>query len=154
MKKSLWTPVLALALFAAPVALPVMAAPGGGEHAPGGPGMAEHHMNRMFDKLNLTADQKTKLQAIRTKSRDANKAQHEAMGKKWQELSQLMRSATATREQALAKQREINALQAQLAESRVATWFEMRAVLTADQLKQLETMKGEGRRGRRDWKHR
>ena len=153
MKKSLWTPVLALALFAAPVALPVMAAPGGP-----GPGhhrdMAANHMNRMFDKLNLTADQKTKLQAIRTKSREANKAQHEAMGKKWQELSQLMRSATATRDQALAKQREINALQAQLAESRVSTWFEMRAVLTADQLKQLETMKGEGRRGRRDWKHR
>lgn len=149
MKKSLWTPVLALALLAAPAALPAMADPEGGDR---GPGRAEHHMNRLFDRLHLTAEQKQKLQAIRTRERENKRAQHQALGKKWQELSALMRSASSTREQALAKQREINQLQAQLAESRVSTWFEMRAVLTPEQLKELATIKGEGRRGGR--KHR
>lgn len=146
MKKSLWTPVLALALLAAPAAMPAMADPGGrGAH----PGKAEHHMNRMFGQLNLTADQKSRMQAIRAKNRDANKAAHASLGKKWQELSALMRSASSTRDQALSKQREINALQAQLAESRVSTWFEMRAILTPEQLKQLESIKAERRGGRK-----
>lgn len=147
MIKSLWIPVVALMVVAAPAAAPAFADPG-----PGGEGMhqahADRHMNRMFDRLNLTADQKSRLQAAKTRQRDAHKAQREALGKKWQELSALMRSASATKDQAIAKQREINQIHAQLAEARVAAWFEMRAILTPEQLKQLETLKQErGRRG-------
>src|SRR5687767_11393213 len=101
MSKSLATIALGLAVLAAPLAAPALADRGPG---PAHGDMAERHMNRMFDALNLTADQRQKLQAIKSRGMEAHKAQREALRTKWEELSALMRSPTATADQALAKQ--------------------------------------------------
>lgn len=98
-------------------------------------------MDRLFDKLNLTPEQKDKIKELRKQGHEKTKAQREQLMAKQRELHQMVRSAKATREQAIAKQREVNTLQNQLAESRMQTWFDMRAVLTPDQLKQLEELK-------------
>ncbi|MNK62769.1 periplasmic protein [compost metagenome] len=98
-------------------------------------------MDKMFDKLNLTAEQREKIKTLRQQGQERNKAQREQLMTKRKELHQLVRSASSTREQAIAKQREVNALQDQLAEARLNAWFEMRAVLTPEQLKQLEQFK-------------
>lgn len=98
-------------------------------------------MESMFEKLNLTTEQREKIKTIRQQGQDKTKAQREQLQAKRTELYQLVRSANSTKDQALAKQREVNALQNQLAEARIASWFEMRAVLTPEQLKQFEEMK-------------
>lgn len=128
-------------------ATPAIAAPqGGGWGGGGGRGMhagAQHDVmpERFMKQLNLTPEQRGKIETIRAKAQEQHRAQREQLMTRRQELHQLVRSASATRDQALAKQREVNALQNQLAEARIATWFEMRGVLTPEQLKQLESMK-------------
>ena len=98
-------------------------------------------MDKMFDKLNLTAEQREKIKTIRQQGQERNKTQREQLMTKRKELHQLVRSASSTREQTIATQREVNALQDQLAEARLNAWFEMRAVLTPEQLKQLSQLK-------------
>lgn len=145
MKKFLLPALIAASMT---IAAPALADPGGhgGRHHGKADG-ANGPVMKMFDRLNLTADQKTRLKAIKDRYATATKAQHQSLKTKWKELSTLMKSAGANRDAALAKQREINVIQAQLAESRVNAWFEARAVLTPEQLKQLEAMKpGEGKR--------
>lgn len=124
---------------------------------PDGPGQKAHAakmhdgergpmMDKMFDKLNLTAEQREKIKTIRQQGQERTKAQREQLQVKRTELHQLVRSASSTKDQALAKQREVNALQNQLAEARIASWFDMRAVLTPEQLKQFEEMKPKRKR--------
>jgi len=98
-------------------------------------------MESMFDKLNLTAEQREKIKTLRQQGQERTKAQREQLVTKRKELHELVRSAGSTREQAIAKQREVNALQDQLSEVRLSTWFEMRAVLTPEQVKQLSELK-------------
>lgn len=109
-----------------------------GEHGP--------MMDKMFERLNLTPEQHEKIKAIRTQGQERTKGPREQLIAKRTELYQLVRSATSTKDQALAKQREVNTLQNQLAEARLASWFEMRAVLTPEQLKQFEELKPKQRK--------
>lgn len=124
-------------------ATPAIAAPQGGGPRGGMHAGAPHDMmpERIFKQLNLTPEQRGKIETIRAQGQERTRAQREQLMTRRQELHQLIRSASATRDQALAKQREVNALQNQLAEARVSTWFEMRAVLTPEQLSQLESAK-------------
>jgi len=124
-------------------AAPALAQPDGPRthavHAKGGPHGAM--MDRMFDRLNLTDEQKEKIKTLRQQGQERTKAQREQLMTKRRELNELVRSANSSREQAIAKQREVNTLQNQLAEARMNTWFDMRAVLTPEQLSQLEQLK-------------
>lgn len=119
-----------------------------------GPGMAagqDQQMDRLFNQLGLTDDQKAQIKAIRHKNMEANKPLRESLRTKHQELFALLKKPEANKDQAIAKQREINGLMNQLAESRINAWFEARAVLTPDQLKKLETIqprRGGRRQGR------
>lgn len=97
-------------------------------------------MMHLFGQLKLSAEQRTKIEAIRERSKDQTKGQREELMRKRKELFELIRSAKSTREQAVAKQREVDALQTRLAEGRLAAWYESRAVLTPDQLAQLEKL--------------
>ncbi len=108
-------------------------------------------MDRMFDKLNLSAEQREKIKTLRQQGQERMKPQHQQLMAKRRELHELVRSAGSTREQAIAKQREVSAIQNQVAEARMNTWFDMRAVLTPEQLKQFEQLKpqrGEKKRQR------
>lgn len=129
-------------------AAPALAAPDGHRgHTAHAKGAAPHGamMDRMFDKLNLSAEQREKIKTLRQQGQERTKTQREQLMTKRRELNQLVRSASATREQAIAKQHEVNALQNQLADARMNTWFDMRAVLTPEQLKEFEQLKS--RRG-------
>jgi Spy/CpxP family protein refolding chaperone len=95
----------------------------------------------MFKALDLSADQRAKVKAIRQRHREAVKADWQALKTRQQELATLLRSPGATADQAVAKQREIDAIRARLAESRVRAWFETRAVLTPAQLQKLPALK-------------
>jgi Spy/CpxP family protein refolding chaperone len=106
---------------------------------------AESHMDRLMERLHLNADQRIKIKEIRRKHMDATAEPRKRYMEKRKALFQLVRGVEAKKDQALALQREIDALQAQLAEDRLAAWFECRSVLTHEQLQTLSSLKPEGR---------
>lgn len=103
-------------------------------------GMAERHMGKLFDRLHLTPEQRTKLEAIRKKHANSTRDARKKLFEKRRALFGIVRKVDATREQAIALQREVDALQGQLAEARMAAWFEGRALLTHEQLETLAAL--------------
>ena len=98
---------------------------------------AEQHMGQLFGHLHLSPEQKSKVNDIRKRSKDASSETRRKLREKRRALFVLIQRADATKDQAIALQRDINALQAQLADARIAAWFEARAVLTPDQRTRL-----------------
>ena len=159
------TKVVALALLVALAAAPAPAlADPGGRGGRGGPGMgaegvdawagmADRHMGRIMDQLKLTPEQRGKVETIRARHMEQSKGVREELRKKRLELFTLIRGAKTTREQAIARQREVDALHAKLSEARLAAWFEARSVLTPEQLALLEKLPA-GPQGKRKggWK--
>lgn len=100
----------------------------------------EMRMERVMNNLKLTPEQRGQLTTLRARNQEQGKPIFEAAKAKQQELMTLMSATNANKDQAIAKQREINALHSQLAEMRINTWFEARKLLTPEQLKQLENL--------------
>jgi Spy/CpxP family protein refolding chaperone len=98
---------------------------------------AEQQMGMLFAHLHLSPEQKSKVNEIRKRSKDASGETRRKLREKRRALFVLIQRADATKEQASALQRDINTLQAQLADARIAAWFEARAVLTPDQRTRL-----------------
>jgi Spy/CpxP family protein refolding chaperone len=138
-------------LLAAPLtAQPALAEPGGPPRMQGQEGGGWDPMARLMEQLKLSPEQRGRLESIRARQKAQTRAQREELMRKRTDLFELIRSAKSTREQAVAKQREVDALQTRLAEARLTAWYEGRAVLTAEQLAQLERLPmGRGARG---WK--
>ena len=118
---------------------PRMGGPGMGMRGQGGPGMGGHGMMD-FNRLNLTDDQKQKIQALQTSHKtmmEANKTQMEEMGK----LSQLKREGLLTSVQGT----RLTALEAQMQTQMKTTMEKMQndvlAILTPEQKVLVEQMK-------------
>lgn len=126
-----------------------LADPGHGRQ--GHEGRGGHHADKMFDGLNLTAEQKSQIKAIRERQREAAKADRKALMEKRKALAELMRSPNANQAQAMALHREIQTIQNRRAEARMAAWFEVRKILTPAQLQKLsekkQGRKHDGKRG-------
>lgn len=105
-----------------------------------GPEYAERMMGRLFDRLHLSAEQRTRMQEIRKRNMEATRDMRNRLMERRHDLMLLVRKADATREQAFALQSEIDGLQSKLARARIAAWFEARAVLTPEQLAKLATV--------------
>lgn len=141
MRKSLFPALLAMAIGVAAIEAP-QADARPFEHRGGRMEAADgHQMDRLFKELDLTDAQKDQIKAIRQRNMEAAKPVRESLQTKREELATLIKKAGTTKDQAIAKQREINTLTNQLAESRLNAWFEARKTLTPDQLKKLETVK-------------
>lgn len=87
--------------------------------------------------LNLTAEQNQKMQAMREGFFKETLSLRNEMQTKQLELRTLWAQANPDQEKILAKQKEINALRAQLQEKRTQHQLEMRKVLTPEQQAQL-----------------
>ncbi|MBE9185722.1 Spy/CpxP family protein refolding chaperone [Microcoleus sp. LEGE 07076] len=95
----------------------------------------------MFEKLNLSADQKQKMQAVRDRYKDQISQRMQAVRQARQEL-QTMMSGTATASQIRDKNTQITALKKQLDDVRLESTLAMREILTPAQRTQLaELMK-------------
>lgn len=95
----------------------------------------------MFDKLNLSADQKQKMQAVRDRYKDQISQRMQAVRQARQEL-QTMMSGTATASQIRDKNTQISGLKKQLDDVRLESTLAMREILTPAQRTQLaELMK-------------
>jgi Spy/CpxP family protein refolding chaperone len=110
--------------------------PGPGPCAPGyGPG-------GWAAALNLTPEQTQKMQTLReTHFKETIPLRNEIMSKKI-ELQSLWIQANPDQEKILAKQREINAVKAQLQEKAIKHRLEMRQVLTPEQQAKIGAFRG------------
>jgi periplasmic protein CpxP/Spy len=92
--------------------------------------------NRMFDQLNLSAEQKQKMQGVRDRYKDQISQRMQAVRQARQEL-QTMMSGTANTSQIREKHRQIMGLRQQLEEIQFESMLAMREVLTPEQRSQL-----------------
>ena len=90
----------------------------------------------MFDKLNLSADQKQKMQAVRDRYKDQVSQRMQAVRQARQELETMM-AGTANASQMREKHRQIIGLRQQLEEVQFESTLAMREVLTPEQRSQL-----------------
>ncbi len=96
--------------------------------------------DRVFAQLRLTPPQRERCVAIvRDGYVSAHRLRDEAR-RSWHVLMQTLRNPGASLEQALAEQRQVGQYQESLAEKRLATWFQLRRILTPEQLARLSTL--------------
>ena len=102
-----------------------------------------------FGQLNLTEDQKTKIQQIRESFGERNKPLREQLRAKRQELRQASEGGTFNEALATQKLTEMASLEAKLMGERHKLHQEMLSVLTAEQKAQLEQSRAQfkARRG-------
>jgi Spy/CpxP family protein refolding chaperone len=98
---------------------------------------------RLFSQLNLTDDQKAKIQQIHQTFAESNKPLQEQLRAKRQELRQTSEGGTFNEALASQKLTEMSSLQAKLMGERHKLHQEVLSVLTAEQKAQLEQAKAE-----------
>jgi protein CpxP len=101
------------------------------------------HGGGVFNRLNLTDDQKAKMKQVRESFAERNKPLLEQLRTKRQELRQASEGGTFNEALATQKLTEMAGLQAKLMGERFKLHQEMESVLSAEQKAQLEQMKAQ-----------
>ncbi|WP_293247838.1 MULTISPECIES: Spy/CpxP family protein refolding chaperone [unclassified Microcoleus] len=96
--------------------------------------------NALFEKLNLSADQKQKMQAVRDRYKDQVSERMQAIRQARQELETMMSSSTTNTSQMRDKHRQIMGLRQQLEEVQFEGMLAMRELLTPEQRSQFSQM--------------
>lgn len=99
---------------------------------------------QMFERLNLTSEQKQRMQAIRDQYKDQLSQRRQALRQAQQELMNLM-AGTAPDSQIREKHRQVMALKQQMSELQFESMLAMRAILTPQQRQQLSQLMQERR---------
>lgn len=94
----------------------------------------------LFEQLNLSAEQKQKMQAVRDRYKEQVSQRMQAIRQARQELETMMSSATANASQMRDKNRQIMGLRQQLEEVQFESTLSMREVLTPEQRSQLSQL--------------
>ncbi len=94
----------------------------------------------LFEKLNLSADQKQKMQTVRDRYKEQVSQRMQAVRQARQELETMMSSPTANVSQMREKHRQIMGLRQQLEEVQFESTLAMREVLTPEQRTQLSQL--------------
>jgi Spy/CpxP family protein refolding chaperone len=101
----------------------------------------EERHEQIMSQLGLTAEQQSQLKALREQGKNEAKERYQQLRVKRHNLMTYLKSPKATEERALQLQNEVNALQNQMSAQRIHTWFQMRKILTPEQLQKLERLK-------------
>ena len=105
-----------------------------GDMMPGQGGM-------MMQKLNLTADQKTKIQAIQTKYKPQMEQKRQAVLQAMKDMHKLMSDPSATDDQLRTQHKKVQDLHQEIGTLAFESMLEVRKVLTPEQVKQLGQMR-------------
>jgi Spy/CpxP family protein refolding chaperone len=103
----------------------------------------------LMRELNLSADQMTRIQQVRTRYRDELKRDRDAARQAQQELRTLM-AGTASDNQIREKYRQVKDLRAKAADVQFNSMLEMRNVLTPEQRQKFAERMDKQRGGMRD----
>lgn len=107
----------------------------------------ERGKQRWMSELNLTSEQRQKIEAIYNQNKAQIQQQRQALRQGMQELGDMM-VGTATSDQIRVKQRQVAALQAQVMQAQSEQILAIRDVLTTEQRRKFaELMRGRRRRG-------
>jgi Spy/CpxP family protein refolding chaperone len=101
----------------------------------------EAHMKKMEEKLNLTPEQKTKLDATRKNHREEARKLWDAMKEKRKALATELEKETFSVDVARKFQEELKVLQAHMADLRFKKIIEVRQILSAEQFKKMHEFK-------------
>jgi periplasmic protein CpxP/Spy len=102
-------------------------------------GKPQKGQDNLFQQLNLTADQKAKIESIRAQSKDQSTNQRKAFQQAQQELRTLMAS-NADPNQIRDKHNQVMAMKQQLDNSQFENMLAIRNVLTPEQRTQLDQL--------------
>jgi Spy/CpxP family protein refolding chaperone len=124
--------------------VPALAFGPGGGSGPGGcyqgncpGGDRDYYRDKMFKKLNLTDEQKTKIEALVTAGEKEIRPITEKMSDKSVELRRLWLKENPDKDKILAIQKEVRALRDKMEDKATALRFEIRKVLTPEQQEKL-----------------
>jgi Spy/CpxP family protein refolding chaperone len=135
MKKLILT-LMAIALGALLTVSAFAIGPGGcSGNGPGGDG--DHHRDKIFKKLNLSDEQKTKIETLITENRKAIRPFREKMFDKSVELRRLWLQVNPDKDKIYAAQKEIRTVRDQMQDKITAMRLEIRKVLTPEQNEKL-----------------
>ena len=110
---------------------------GGPGYGPGG-GMGSGYYGKAgFDRLNLSDEQKTKIETLITASVKENRPIREKMFDKSVELRRLWLTENPDKDKIIAVQKEVRTLRDKLEDKSTALRFEIRKVLTPEQQEKL-----------------
>lgn len=119
---------------------------GPGHHQMGEKGHKQGgHMEKLFDELNLTEQQKAQLKSIRESSKASSQGVHDQMRSQHKAFADYLSSPGATESGARSKLNQMLDMQRQMGESRIQTWFKMREVLTPEQQTKFQQLMAEKR---------
>src|SRR6266566_8623518 len=107
-----------------------------------------HGGGALFNRLNLTDDQKAKMKQIRESFAERNKPLQEQLRAKRQELRQASEGGTFNEALATQKLTEMAGLQAKVMGARFALRQQMLSVLTTEQKAQLDQLKAQFKHNR------
>jgi Spy/CpxP family protein refolding chaperone len=147
---------LTLALMAAALGIlltvPAFALGPGGDSGPGGcyqgncpGGDRDYYPDKMFKKLNLTDEQKTKIEALATASQKEIRPLREKMFDKSVALRRLWLQPNPEKDKIFALQKEVRTLRDQVEDKYTSLRLEIRKLLTPEQQEKLANF-GWGRR--------
>jgi Spy/CpxP family protein refolding chaperone len=143
------TLVLMAATLGILLAVPAFASgPGEGRGSGGcqgnGPGCdRDYYRDKIFKKLNMTDEQKTKIEALRDANYKVTRPLREKMFDKSVELRRLWLQANPDKDKITAAQKEIRTLRDSLEDKRTALRLEIRKILTPEQNEKLANSRWE-----------
>lgn len=109
---------------------------GGGQFMPGKHGQGKGP----FAQLGLSPQQKQKLQSLLKSGQQNGKGNRQALMQKRQQLMEMIRSGSGSKQQALALHREITQQQNRLMEQRIGMIYDIKSVLTPEQFEKFQAM--------------
>lgn len=100
---------------------------------PQGPG-------KFLEQLGLAEEQKEKLKAILQSNRQGKQGNRQAMQAKRQQLMQMLKTGSGSREQALALHQELSRQQSEMMAQRIRMAYDIRAILTPEQFSKFQAL--------------
>jgi Spy/CpxP family protein refolding chaperone len=149
MKKKNWITMAAVLALSTSLAV---AAPHGDRGGKGGHGRHGAGFEKMAEKLNLTADQKARLESLQQSFREQNKATFETSRETFQQFREAKKANDTAKMEALRP--TVEAQRAQMQRIRDAHEQQILAILSAEQRAQFLAMKAEreAHGGKREFK--
>jgi Spy/CpxP family protein refolding chaperone len=131
------TLVLMAAAMGVLLTVPAFAAGPGGCPGNGPGGDPGYHQDKIFKKLNLSDEQKTKIEALISENQKAIRPLREKMFDKSVELRRLWLQANPDKDKITAAQKELRILRDKMEDKATTLRFEIRKVLTPEQNEKL-----------------
>lgn len=95
---------------------------------------------KLFQQLDLTDEQKEKLKTLFQNKRQQNQAEHQAIMTKRQQLMEMLKTGSGSKDKALALHREISQDHSNMMAQRINMIYDLRSILTPEQFEKFQTM--------------